>query len=68
MTIYLFERLYSLSQAMVKRITQLGREMYEVTRLWTSLMSLSFPPLPTLAIKPGTPRGQHGGRAHEVRK
>jgi hypothetical protein len=43
---------YLLSQATVERIKQLGLQIYDVTRFLTSSMSLVFPPLLTLAIRP----------------
>jgi hypothetical protein len=41
-----------LSQATVRRMTQLGLLMKDLTALSMSLMSLSFPSRPTLAMRP----------------
>jgi|ERR1700722_14142935 len=45
-------KLYLLSHATVERIRQLGLEIYDVTRFLTISMSLLFPSLPTLAMRP----------------
>jgi hypothetical protein len=46
------ERGYILSHVTVRRIKQLGLDIYEVTRFLTKPISLALPPVPTLAISP----------------